>query len=303
MSKIEYVSKNFQEKSMDLILVANDIIDQYTAEGFSLTLRQLYYQMVSRDLIPNSDRSYSRLGSILNDARLAGLVSWDAIEDRTREVLRRTDWQSPDRIIQAVQSNYTLNLWEGQQYAPEVWVEKEALLDVINRACQPLGVPRFACRGYSSATAMWDAGQRFVESLECGQIPIIIHLGDHDPSGIDMTRDITDRIALFVGEKVQVERIALNMNQVRRYGPPPNPAKMTDSRSDGYVREFGRSSWELDALEPSVLVELIQRTIRELITDDDNWEGTIVRENEGKKLLGQVSARWDEVEAMLSSKK
>lgn len=300
MTKIAYIEKNMQDKTLRLIEFANSIVDEYTAQGFSLTLRQLYYQLVSRDYIPNSDKSYSRLGSIINDARLCGMMDWESIEDRTRNLRVRSDWKNPETIIRAMRSNYTLNLWQDQEYAVEVWVEKDALVDVVSRACQPLAVPFFACRGYTSQSEMWAAGMRFIDYYDSGKIPVIIHLGDHDPSGIDMTRDITDRLAMFTGEDVEVNRIALNMDQIRQYSPPPNPAKLTDSRSNSYISEYGRFSWELDALEPAILVDMITNHIEEYITDWDQWDTMKEKEAEGKILLGKVSDQWSTIVENLS---
>ena len=160
-------------------------------------------------------------------------------------------------------------------------MEKEALVDVVGKACTELDVPFFACRGYVSQSEMWTASQRFCESDKANYI---VHLGDHDPSGVDMTRDIEDRMELF-GVEVEVRRIALNFNQVERYNPPPNPAKITDSRAKGYISRFGRESWELDALNPSTIKELVSDEVL-LLTDIDLWDverQREVREKEGMK--------------------
>jgi hypothetical protein len=106
---------------------------------------------------------------------------------------------------------------------------------------------------------------------QMGQEPLIIHLGDHDPSGIDMTRDNRDRLGMFAQHNVEVIRLALNMDQVEQYTPPPNPAKTTDSRAKDYIAAYGTSSWELDALEPRVINELLHTTIRGCI-DAEEWE-------------------------------
>jgi len=171
-------------------------------------------------------------------------------------------------------------------------VEKDALVGVIARACQPLDVPYFACRGYSSDSEMWRAAQRFLRYEDNGQIPYIIHLGDHDPSGIDMTRDIEDRLNLF-NARPYVKRIALNYDQVEMYNPPPNPAKETDSRWEGYVAEYNTySSWELDALDPNVIVDLITGEILAL-RDDDRWDERMIEETEGKLELRRMRQEYE----------
>ena len=277
--KIAYIDKNFHASSLELIELANDIIEDYRERGYSLTLRQLYYQLVARDLIPNNQKSYNRLGSILSDARLAGYVDWEAIEDRTRNLAALQKWSHPKQIIRAAHRSYKIDRWQNQEYRPEVWVEKEALAGVVARACRPLDVDYMSCRGYMSQSEMWQAAQRFIEYSDNDQVPIIIHLGDHDPSGIDMSRDIMDRLSLFCDNDMDVIRIALNYDQIEQYNPPPNPAKITDSRARGYIAEFGRSSWELDALDPDTLVDLITNTVLSY-RDEDLYDEIMERESE-----------------------
>lgn len=285
--KQAYITKNFRQQSLAIIAAANSIIDEYQNEGFTLTLRQLYYQFVARDYLPNTDESYAKLGCVVNDGRLAGLIDWDAITDRTRFIRQLTRWESPAAIVRAAVRSYHIDRWEGQQFRPEVWVEKDALIDVIAQACEPLDVPHFSCRGYVSQSAMREAAERLIMYQEdfCAH-PVILHLGDHDPSGIDMTRDITDRLELF-GADCEVRRIALTMDQVEELNPPPNPAKVTDSRYESYVVEYGDESWELDALEPSMLVSLISQEIQNLI-DYSQWALVEEREAQEREQLMRV---------------
>lgn len=282
--KIQYVSKRFNASTMATIENANRIIDEYTKQGFELTLRQLYYQFVSRDLIPNTQKEYKKLGDAINNGRLAGLISWEAIVDRTRNLERNPSWEDPKSFMESVVPQFKIDYWQNQPNYVEVWIEKDALIGVIERICRKLDVPYFSCRGYTSQSEMWSAGQRLAERITEGKRAVIIHLGDHDPSGKDMTRDIEDRINLFLGvdygsSEFEVNRIALNMDQVRKYNPPPNPAKMTDARAEDYVREFGRQSWELDALDPKVLPGLIEKTVREYM-DDKEWKKTMKLQGE-----------------------
>lgn len=283
--KIEYEPKRFSKSSLALIEQANAIIEEYQGQGFDLTLRQLYYQFVARGYIPNKQKEYKRLGSIINDARLAGLVDWEAIADRTRFLRKRSHWESAADIVGACQKQFAMDRWGNQKTRPEVWIEKDALVGVIQGVCEELDVPYFSCRGYVSQSEMWVAAQRHRQSLDADQRPVVLHLGDHDPSGIDMSRDIEDRLALFAGPgRVEVRRLALNMDQVKRFNPPPNPAKETDSRCSGYKSQFGDESWELDALEPKFLAELIRDAVYEL-RDMGSLEAVIKREDKQKLAL------------------
>jgi hypothetical protein len=291
----QFIARNFYGGSNKIIDAANAIIKQYQEQGFTLTLRQLYYQFVARGLLPNRQSEYKRLGSIINDARLAGLIDWEAIEDRTRNVHKSPSWDDPSAIVKACAAQYQEDLWGDQHWRPEVWIEKDALIGMIEPVCERYRVPFFACRGYTSQSEQYRAGKRFESVRNEGQIPIVFHLGDHDLSGVDMTRDNSDRLAMFAREEVEVRRLALNMDQVRRYNPPPNPAKETDSRSGDYLAKYGSKSWELDALDPPVIDALIATELADLI-DDKKWKAAMAKEAKRRRDLDRVAKRWREVE-------
>lgn len=293
--RICYTDKQFTEKTLAVIRMAENIMNEYALQGYSLTLRQLYYQFVARDLLPNTQRSYDRLGRIINDGRMAGLLDWDAIEDRTRNFEELAHWSSPASVIRSAAHSYHRDLWEGQEVRVEVWVEKEALAGVIERTCSELDIPWFACRGYVSQSEQWRAGQRIVQR----NVPtVILHLGDHDPSGIDMSRDNNDRLQMFAQYdgvfETEVVRIALNMDQIDELNPPENPAKLSDSRAEDYIRKFGYSSWELDALPPTYIDSLIRINV-DTYRDVDLFDEQFARQEEERRLLALVSENWKDV--------
>jgi len=294
MSKQKFVAKKFSKATKKIIDQANVIITEYMADGFKLTLRQLYYQFVARALLPNSQKSYSRLGSILNNARLAGEVDWSAIEDRTRNMKQLAHWDSPADIMESVANQFRVSPWTNQDVYIEVWIEKEALTGVIQPICRELDVPFLACRGYLSQSEQYAAALRFQEHYDDGRSPYVLHLGDHDPSGIDMTRDNNDRLALFTGGVVEVRRLALNMDQVRKHKPPPNPAKSTDARFASYKDTYGSESWELDALDPRTLAKLIKTEVESLV-DQGVWAQTKAENAEGRANLQRVADEWEGV--------
>ncbi len=293
MSRIAYEEWNPSDKTLAIIQIANDICTEYASQGYDLTLRQLYYQFVARDYLPNSQRSYKNLGTAIDKARKAGFLDWNYITDRTRNLMGWTTYLDPADLIAKTESRYHLDLWEGQAYRLEVWVEKEALASVVQRAALSRGVDYFSCRGYISQSELHAAAQRHRNYEDASQDVVVIHLGDHDPSGIDMTRDIQDRLALF-GAHTTVQRIALNRDQIDLYSPPPNPAKLTDSRSDGYIARYGNSSWELDALDPATLNGLITETI-DSYCDRVDFGDKVRQEENGRAQLRQVSDQWDRI--------
>lgn len=301
MPRIAYVPKNFSAGSRAMIAKANEIIAEYEGQGFTLTLRQLYYQFVARDLIRNRQSEYKRLGSIINDARLAGLIDWNSLEDRTRMLRSVGHWDNPADIVSSAATSFRIDKWKDQDTRLEVWIEKDALVGVIEGVCRSLDVPYFSCRGYTSQSEMWSAAMRFVGYAKQRQDTRIIHFGDHDPSGIDMSRDIEDRIRLFMAQyqgRFDFVRAALNEEQITAYDPPPNPVKLTDSRSAGYQDRYGDESWELDALEPRVIARLIRHHVTE-VRDDERWRLAVDEENEHRARLATASKNWSDVEKFI----
>lgn len=303
-----FVPKDFRHATRAIIRKANGLIADYQAQGYKLTLRQLYYQFVQRNWLVNKQSEYKRLGEILNDARLAGLVDWDAIEDRGRNLAPTPMWgspgdpNSPASFILDWGRHFKNDPWDNQPAYCEVWIEKEALIGVVERPCVRWRVPYFACKGYVSASEMYDAAKRLEDIAESGKEVVIIHLGDHDPSGTQMTENIDERLQLLSHEceNIEVRRIALTMDQIRQYSPPPNPAKETDSRYRDYCALYNtRSSWELDSMQPSVIDALVEAEIKSVV-DMDLWERDIAAEKEPYALLMSAGRRWSEVTSMLT---
>ncbi|KKK94523.1 hypothetical protein LCGC14_2681980, partial [marine sediment metagenome] len=202
------------------------------------------------------------LGNWISDARLAGLIDWYSIEDRGRNLRANNHWDDPEGLITWAADGYGFNTWRDQPERVEVWVEKEALAGVIQIPSDEWDVPWFCCKGYVSQSELWRAAMRFkAHDRASAQTTTIIYLGDHDPSGMDIDRAIRDSLLTF-GVDADVERIALHMHQIEEYDPPPNPTKLTDARAKQYVPKYGYESWELDALEPRVLTDLINGAIK-----------------------------------------
>lgn len=319
MPKIHYESAPMRKDTLKVIDQANTIIEQYAAQGYELTLRQLYYQFVSRDLIPNQQNEYKRLGDIVSKGRRAGLIDWSAIVDRTRNLQSLATWRNPEAGISAMAEQFRYNWWLAQPTYVEVWFEKDALMGVFERVANQYRLPFFSCRGYTSDSEVWSAAQRLravqrglpilfegwrgneynngeeVETVEPHKRNVVVlHFGDHDPSGLDMTRDIRDRLSLFGAPGVDVRRLALNMDQVEEHEPPPNPAKETDSRFEGYREEYGDESWELDALEPTVLAELVRSEVKDLI-EPEPWKQWRTNEKRARAELQAVTDQYSEV--------
>lgn len=293
-----FAAQTFRGETDALIQKAHGLIESYRRQGYVLSLRQLYYQFVSRDWLANTERNYKLLGKVVTNARMNGLISWTGIEDRGRSMQSWLIEEDVGSILSGLPNRYAQDMWARQEFYVEVWVEKDALSNVVERACGKRRVPYLACKGYLSASEAWRSGKRMQAARERGQTPHIIHLGDHDPSGIDMSRDNLDRITMFSEGNIGFDRIALNRDQVDRYNPPPNPTKLTDSRAEDYVEAHGYECWELDALEPSVVVNLIDEAI-EVLVDEAIWEEDLEVERDQKALLAGVAENWREIENLI----
>lgn len=269
----------FNAQSSERIDLCNEIIEDYQKQRLRLTLRQLYYQLVTRNVFPNSEKSYKNLGSLLNDARLAGRVDWNAIEDRVRQPRKAPEWNNLVELTESALCAYRLPRWAGQAHYAELWVEKDALAGVLDPLAHEFHVTLMVNRGYSSASAMYEASKRFMAGRnqeesdyynpeEPEREAVLFYLGDHDPSGEDMVRDVRDRLEMFGVRELTVKKVALTTEQVREYDPPPNPAKMSDSRAAAYVAKHGEVSWEVDALPPNILAKIVRRGFSSIINED-----------------------------------
>lgn len=286
-----FIEKNFRQQAIEKIHIINSILREYEAENYDLSLRQLYYQMVARGFIENSQKSYNRLGELVNDARLAGYIDWDMIKDRGRKTISLTHWKSPGEIIKVAAKQFVIDKWNNQPNYIEVMVEKQALEGVLIPVCNQLDIKFTANKGYSSASALYETGQRLYKQLIAGKNVYILYLGDHDPSGVDMDRDVLERLSMFSYNPIQVKRLALNMDQVKILQPPENPAKESDSRYEKYKEKYGVSSWELDAIEPRALARIVRDAVEGLL-DPDLWASAVNLENEMKKELEEIARNY-----------
>jgi len=302
VSKITYRKHQFQEQQAEMVAVVDKLLWKYAAEGYDLTLRQAYYALVAQTIIPNTKEEYKKLGALINNARLAGLIDWDLIVDRTRNVRSLSHWTKPGNIILTAAQSFRMDRWKDQNHYVECWIEKDALVGVISGVCERYDVPYFSCRGYTSQSACWRAAMRIQDKLDEGKECLVLHLSDHDPSGIDMTRDIGARLEMFGVGECEVRRIALTMKQIKQYDPPPNPAKTTDARARFYIAVYGDESWELDALEPKVIESLIEENLKEMI-DKRRWKRVEREEQRNKRLLNKCAGRWSNVVGYLKKLK
>lgn len=321
MAREFYEQYRPKDETRVLLQYIISIVEDYAQQGLTLTLRQLYYQLVSKDLIRNEEKQYKRVGEIVSRARRGGWLDWEALEDRVRVPRRPSEFRDLDELVQAALNSYRLPRMKGQETYVELWVEKDALAGVLLPIANKYHVTLMVNRGYSSTSAMKEAGERIratAMELEVDKA-CVLYLGDLDPSGEDMVRDVAERLDEYTNrgrifeivEKdgkrdiqaetdaarskrmpyidVEVKKLALTMDQVEEHEPPPNPAKTTDSRFEKFQQKHGDESWEVDALPPAVLRDIIETELDELI-DEEKVAEIRDQEQKDKELLTKAVA-------------
>lgn len=321
----------WEANTQELIQHCQRITESYLEMGIKITLRQLYYDLVSEKLIPNHDTIYKKFSSLLTDARYCGLIDWEALEDRNRPSDMHSEWDDVHELIQSAIASYRLPRWNDQEYYIELFTEKDALSSIIQPICNKWHIRFNVNKGYSSASIMYQLAQRLAEKIKDGKKVLLLYVGDHDPSGLDMVRDVEARVNEFLKvwvenyfwetehenkdsdwyrteemghdgwrwffetdylkEKFTILPIALTMEQINTLHPPPNPAKITDPRAKWYISNFGEESWEVEALKPNYLIELINETVKKYV-DIDDYNRWLDLEKEHKKEMDGFAKEW-----------
>ena len=251
-----------------------------TYQGTPITIRQLYYRLVAAGTIPNNINSYKRLVDRLSKWRKDRTLPMDSFIDRTRALIihdygwydhNPRTWLSDDldRLLNSF-ITYSLNKWYKQPYRITVAVEKQALEGVFDPICQDLGVNLAVCRGYPSLSFTREIAE-YMGKLYEGQEEvddIILYFGDYDPSGMNIPESIEDNLTNVFDASFQLERIALLEDQVSEMDLIPAPVKTTDSRASKFMSEHGDEVFELDAVDPKDLQEMIREAITGYMSPD-----------------------------------
>ena len=275
------------KRSVQIQLI-NNILEEYDQQGYILTLRQLYYQLVARDIIANKVSEYTKTMKTLTMGRMNGLIDWSMIEDRSRRPYLDYFVSGISDALNDTIAQYKLDRQDGQPYAIEIWTEKDAVSNILKRVSRYYHIRLSVNRGYTSVSAMYSAYQRMYSQLATfNRGTKILYVGDHDPSGLDMIRDIEERLEEFGMYDCDVIPVALTMDQITEFNPPPNPAKINDPRASRYIAEHGDESWELDALEPEVLRSITEKAVKDFL-DQDLFDDMIHQEEKDKMRLEEI---------------
>ena len=259
--------------------VVEAALEVFTQYDTALTLRQLYYRLVSRHLFPNTINSYKRLSRLMVRAREEGDVPVNCLEDRSRRILGRGDagyTSAQDflkRRLASLRESYKefrMPMWDAQPNYIVVSLEKDALSRLVGDVANQYAVRTFPTRGYPSFTYVQRMAGYIRNRLK-GKPTVVLYFGDFDPSGIDIERDLSARLGRYKAGEFIVHRVALTKDQIVKYSLPPMPVKKSDARSHNFVASHGDESVELDAIDPNTLKLMVAQSIASYI-DIKEWK-------------------------------
>lgn len=287
----KYIDHNFQPSSQRKLDLVKDIIEDYRTQNLTLTLRQLFYQLVSKNEIPNKDNEYKNLSNLLSDARMAGIIPWGAIVDRTREPHKPYCENDISDSLWRTYRQYKLNRMRNQDVHLEVMIEKMALYEIVTDVTDVYSIIVSGNKGNTSDTMLHDCSKRLIAAYKEGKPTVILYIGDHDPSGKMMVDNIRERLSILQVPEFEFRLIALSQQQALENDLPPNPIKKTDTNAREYARKYGNDGWECDALPTKKLQEILRREICSCI-DFKKLDEIQDQEKSEKEQLKQILDSW-----------
>jgi hypothetical protein len=259
------------------------------AEEYPMTIRQLFYRLVSAGLLENNRAQYQLVSRIMTKARDDGRVEYEWLVDRSRPEYKATVFDDAAEYAEAVKQSYRKDYWATQPNHVEIWVEKDSIIGSIEPTTKDLGVVVRVGRGFVSTTRVHEIAEHFNRTLASGKSITVFYLGDWDPSGANIETDVENRVRAQGSGDFHMERLAIFKRDIRRFKLPPLRVKDTDPRSAAFAAEYGKDCVELDALPPDELRRRINNAVNDLI-DHDLWDRAIAVEKvEIKSILDSVA--------------
>ena len=290
LASIDYVParrrKKISEGKLEMLIAAKAILIANRVR-WPLTVRTIHYRMAQSNPPPlrnthprydtgpyrNDDDSYGDLSDLLCRGRIAGLVEWESIVDETRPVSVWRKWPEVGAYVReqfdGFLATYRRDLLQSQTEHIELVCEKMTVQGIADRVAHPLCVNTMIGRGFSSVTARYELAQRFVRSGK--ERLLLLVVSDHDPEGeciaTNLVASLTDEFG--IDKPIEARRVALTRDQVDRFGLlPAGKVKRKSSRAPAFVRKFGDNVYELEALEPAELEDLIRDALLAVIDHD-----------------------------------
>jgi hypothetical protein len=268
-----------------------DIIEAMYAEAEAaqpITGRGIGYKLFTLKLIPSmSTANMQKVYRLLRIAREEGTIPWEWIVDETRGVERVATWNNPAEYAECTVRDYRRDFWNQQPVRVQVWSEKGTVRGLLQPVLDEYAVGFNPVHGYNSATNMHD-----VSIDDDGRPLIILYVGDFDPSGMNMSEvDIPKRLKKYDGRHVKLRRIALKRHHLRGLPSFPAKDKKKDPRYRWFVANYGDRCWELDAMDPNDLRDLVEKEIKKLI-EPEAWERCVAVNDAERESLETVLDSW-----------
>lgn len=248
-----------------------------------ITIRHLFYRLVSRGLLKKSEQEYRNLGNYLTRWRESGRLHWSAFADNTRWYYTHTSYDNMAAALETTIDNYRRNLWQSQGSYVEIWCEKDAIASILYKEASSWGVPVFPLRGFPSGTALHNAADIFKAQIRAGKEVYIYYFGDHDPSGTSIDASTISSLNNVHNVDINFERVAVLPAQIEEYDLPTRPTKKSDTRS----KTFEGESVEIDAMDMEVLRDMVKDCIVRHI-NPQTWSSELAIEEQERATLKQM---------------
>ena len=275
--------KRSRRSKDDLATLLNAIQTILNAEQSQITIRHLFYRLVGLQVIEKTEADYHQLCSHLSKWRRSGDIQWSAFSDSTRRRILRTTFDDIPQALRTIINCYRRNLWETQPNYIEVWVEKEAMVSILEDTVDKMGVPLVVARGFSSLTGLYDGAETIKAAIDMGKEPIIYHLGDWDPSGVAAGQSIVNSMRDDFNVDLTFQRLAVTSEQIDRLQLPTRPVKTTDRRA----KNWEGGCVEIDTMPPAELLSVVEQAITRHI-DVKAWNSLKEIETQETETLTQL---------------
>jgi hypothetical protein len=276
-----------QPESLALVEQVRAVLSLFRAY-LPVTIRQVFYRLVSTVGYPKDEQAYGRLCDTLNRARRAGLLPWGDFRDDGFTRVAPTSWDSPSdwaRAVLASAKSYRVDRQRGQERRLVLWCEAAGMVPQLARVADEYSVSVFSSGGFDSVTAKHQIAEEFASLGDA----TVLHVGDLDPSGVHMFGSLDEDIRAFLDRlgaagRVEFVRLAVTREQVEELGLPTAPAKKSDRRS------FIGDTVQAEAIPPDELARTVRGAILDRF-DGHGLEGILYLEDQERaRLVEQVSA-------------
>lgn len=272
------------------LTIYNEVLSIFNEYGYPLTIRQIYYQLSSRGLVPKTENGYNSTEHHIKEMRFKGIIPYWYFSDTSRITLKQKTYNNIYQALREAHKLYRRNLWNDQEVFIQIWIEKDALRSVFAPITNHYDVPLMIARGFSSHTFLHEAAQTLNQQLAANKLVVVYHFGDYDPSGQMAAEKIKEALSILTDNRISFQSVALTKEQIKMWNLQTRPTKNSDTRSKKFNDD---ESCELDAIPPDRLRHLIEKCITRWIPDETLSKIKGIEDLE-KKTLNDFINSWEQ---------